>query len=120
MLNTESVFEALREVKRLAATLPKGGQIIFLSNDYLEEYIVSDDVFKVTERIEKNWSEIGFGDDPQGEASNYKGFMYERFEWFKHHPGAAPRSKVWKSQKLIRKAIEVEPEYSVSFTIVTA
>lgn len=118
MLKTDSVLEALREVKRLAADLPDHGEIYFLYNDYHEIFLVSDEDGEIQDEIHSFWSESD--SSPGSEASDYKGVIYEPVEWARRHPRLYRNAGVWNKQQLMRRKIEVEPEYSVSFTIVTA
>lgn len=114
MLKTDSVFEALREVKRLAADLPDHGEIYFVHNDYYEIILVTDESNELEDEIYSLWS----GDnDPESEASEYKGVIYEPVEWARRHPKLYRNAGVWNKQQLIRRKITVEPEHSVTFNV---
>lgn len=118
MLITESVFEALREVKVLAEDLHVIDEIYFLYCEDSEEYLVSDDADDISEKIESFWTESGCERDPQNEAKYYRGVVYKPADFYeKFSKRNMDGAKTWPSVSLIRIPIEVQPEHSVTFNL---
>lgn len=118
MLITESVFEALREVKRLAVDLHVIDEIYFLHSEDYETFLVSDDASDVSEQIHSYWNESACERDPYDESNYYSGVVYKPAGYYEKFPKRnMDGAKTWPSVSLIRIPIEVQPEHSVTFNL---
>jgi hypothetical protein len=116
----EIVTEALREVKRLSKEMDTYDKIYFVYNDYYEHYLVSDDNDEISEAIHQRWCDSGCDSEPDSEAREYKVWIYSLAENKEKYPNTyrdAKKSLIRSDIPLIRKASEVECEYSVAFLV---
>jgi len=123
MLKTNSVFEALREVRRLAAEMQRYEKIYFVYHGYYETFLVSKHSEKIEEQMLTTFLEHATDHDAGDEAAEYQVYRYEsrgdlasnspdyfRLRGYKH-------SLLTTEPPLVRKRVQVEPYIWSTFEI---
>ena len=123
MLKTNSVFKALREVKRIAANMERHTKIYVAYNAYYERFLVSVDSETIEEEILSTFLEHATDSDAGEEAAEYRVYRYESRTDF---PSSSPdffkavgykHSLMTTEPPLIRKIVEVVPHMWPTFEI---
>lgn len=120
MKKFESITEALREVKSMSSEMDKFDSIFLVYNNYHENYLVSVDDCEIEELIEQRWIDSACELKPEEEAEEYKVWEYYLEENKEKWPNAFrsfKKSLIKSENPLVRRAKQVEPEYSVTFSI---
>lgn len=121
MKHFDSITNALREIRDKTKMFTEKNEEIYLFIDYWQEnFYVTEDVYDISEKLEQTYFENGCEPEPETLAKECVVIEYSLATNEETYPTLYRKAKkpVFKSKvNLIRKRIEIEPEYSLGFNI---
>lgn len=123
MLKTNSVFKALREVKRIAENMERYTKIYVAYNEYYGSFLVSTESDLLENEMLKTFLENALHGDAGDAAAEYRVYRYEsRIDFHSSSrnffkAAGYKHSLMTTEPPLIRKIVEVEPQAWTTFEI---